>query len=248
MESVLPRMSLIDFLTEIHQSTPEKIKSTSENDKKSTREQLGLNLSPTDITYILRITSLILRRGGISTVLNNNIYNMYEARPDLLPESILDRSSNEAGQYLIRKFVSLNKLFSFDKTDAPNVNEISGPKTLVQKVKQAKGVTVRRIPTKKQQTAKTEREVEEGKRIKEVAKQTKQIDRISSHMNLCQAIVKPDCSKPKVQKAQGIQKALVQLLIQSYATNTGDTVLDEESGKVQLENEETVILGSSTIP
>jgi hypothetical protein len=44
------------------------------NDKKSTREQLGLNLSPTDITYILRITSLILRRGRISTVLNNNIY------------------------------------------------------------------------------------------------------------------------------------------------------------------------------
>jgi hypothetical protein len=67
-------------------------------------------------------------------------------------------------------------------------------------------------------------------------------------MNLCQAIVKPDCSKSKVQKAQGIQKALVHLLIKSYATNTGDTVLDEESGKVQLENEETVILGSNTIP
>jgi hypothetical protein len=67
-------------------------------------------------------------------------------------------------------------------------------------------------------------------------------------MNLCQAIVKPDCSKPKVQKAHGIQNALVHLLVQSYATNTGDTVLDEESGKVQLENEETVILGSNTIP
>lgn len=103
MESVLPRMSLIDSLTDIHQSIPEKINSTDENDKKSTREQLGLNLSPTDTTYILQITSLILRRGGISTVLNNNIYNMYEARPDLLPESILDQSSNEAGQYLIRK-------------------------------------------------------------------------------------------------------------------------------------------------
>jgi biopolymer transport protein ExbB/TolQ len=89
----------------------------------------------------------------------------------------------------LRKFVSLNKLFGFDKTDASNVNEISGPKTLVQKVQQAKGATVRRIETKKQQTAKTEREVEEDKRIKEVAKQTKQIDRISSHMNLCQAIV-----------------------------------------------------------
>jgi hypothetical protein len=114
------------------------------------REHLGLNLSPTDITYILRITSLILRREGISTVLNNNIYNMYEARPDLLPESILDRSSNKAGQYLLRKFVSLYNLVGFDKTDAPNVNEITGPKPLAQKVKQAKGVRACRIPTKKQ--------------------------------------------------------------------------------------------------
>lgn len=64
-------------------------------------------------------------------------------------------------------------------------------------------------------------------------------------MNLCHAIVTPDCSKPKVQKAKGIQKALVHLLIQSYATNNGDTVLDDESGKAQLENEETVILGST---
>jgi hypothetical protein len=72
---------------------------------------------------------------------------MYEARPDLLPESILDRPSNEAGHYLVRKFVSLNKLFGFDKTDAPNVNEISGPKTLAQQVKQPTGGTVRRIPT-----------------------------------------------------------------------------------------------------
>jgi hypothetical protein len=53
MESVLPRMSLIDSLTDIHQSTPEKINSTNENNKKSTREQLGLNLSPTDTTYII---------------------------------------------------------------------------------------------------------------------------------------------------------------------------------------------------
>lgn len=31
---------------------------------------------------------------------------------------------------------SLNTLFGFDKTDASNVNKISGPETLVQKVKQ----------------------------------------------------------------------------------------------------------------
>jgi hypothetical protein len=61
-----------------------------------------------------------------------------------------------------------------------------------------------------------------GKRIKEVAKQTKQIDRISSHMNLCQAIVKPDYSKPKVQKAQGIQKALVHLFMSEIVLSVSE--------------------------
>ena len=37
-------------------------------------------------------------------------------------------------------------------------------------------------------------------------------------MNACQAVVKPDCSKPKVQKASGIQKALANILTNCFAS------------------------------
>ncbi|CAC5407961.1 unnamed protein product [Mytilus coruscus] len=35
---------------------------------------------------------------------------------------------------------------------------------------------------------------------------------LSSEMNMCQSLVKPDCSKPKVMKSKGIQEALISML------------------------------------
>jgi hypothetical protein len=37
-------------------------------------------------------------------------------------------------------------------------------------------------------------------------------DLLSSEMNMCHSLVKPDCSKPKVMKSRGIQDALSWLL------------------------------------
>ncbi|CAC5387980.1 unnamed protein product [Mytilus coruscus] len=228
MESVIPRMSLIDSLNDVHRSITEKNNEHKEKEK-SLPDILGITLNSTDMVYILRITGLILRRGGISTIPNKNVYNMYEPKPDKLPESILDQHSKEAGEFLIKKYVASNNLFAFDITDIADLSNITGPKTL------------------RQQTAKTEREIKEDKRNKEVAKQSKQINHISSQMNLCQSIVKPDCSKPKVQKSQGIQKALLSILIQTY-TNQEQQHLDEDNGKEKLESDRTVILGSKVIP
>ena len=67
-------------------------------------------------------------------------------------------------------------------------------------------------------------------------------------MNTCQAIVKPDCSKPKVQKASGIQKALMQLLVQFLTTGMDNTDDDLNGGKMTLENHNMVILSSSNMP
>jgi hypothetical protein len=44
--------------------------------------------------------------------------------------------------------------------------DIDGPKTLVQRLKQSKGVTRRKIPVKKKQTLKSERDIKEDKRKK----------------------------------------------------------------------------------
>jgi hypothetical protein len=63
-----------------------------------------------------------------------------------------------------------------------------------------------------------------------------QTDHLSSDMNTCQAIVKSDCSKSKVQKASGIQKALMQLLVQFLTTVMDNTDDDLNGGKMTLEN------------
>jgi hypothetical protein len=248
--SVIPRMSFIDTLNEIHELTIRNpsVYNESEQEEKLQEELLGLKISPTDIKYILRMTSLILRRGGISTETNQTVFNVYESSPEVLPESILDDSTKDIGTYLIEKFVAQNCLFGYTKSDVPSKVDIDGPKALVQRLKQSKGVTLRRIPVKKKQTLKSERDIKEDKRKKQVAKETKQIDHLSSDMNTCQAIVKPDCSKPKVQRASGIQKALMQLLVQFLTTGMHNTDDDLNGGKMTLENHNMVILSSPNMP
>ena len=214
--SVILRISLIDTLNEVHKLTIRNLSAYNESkQEEQLQEELrGLKISPTDINYILRMTSLILRREGLSTETIQMVFNVYESSPEVLPESILDDSTKDIGTYLIEKFVAQNCLFGYTKSDVPSKADIDGPKALVQRLKQSKGVALRKIPVKKKQTLKSERDIKEDKRKKQVAKETKQIDHLSSDMNTCQAIVKPDCSKPKVQKASGIQKALMLLLVQ----------------------------------
>jgi hypothetical protein len=248
--SVIPRMSFIDTLNDIHELTIRNpsVYNESEQEEKLQEELLGLKISPTDIKYILRMTSLILRRGGISTETNQTVFNVYESSPEVLPESILDDSTKDIGTYLIEKFVAQNCLFGYTKSDVPSKADIDGPKALVQRLKQSKGVTLRRIPVKKKQTLKSERDIKEDKRKKQVAKETKQIDHLSSDMNTCQAIVKPDCSKPKVQKASGIQKTLMLLLVQFLTAGMDNTDDGLNGGKMTLENHNMVILSSPNMP
>ena len=86
---------------------------------------------------------------------------------------------------------------------------------------------MKRATIKQAKVEKTEREKKEDKRQNIVSRQKKQIERLSSNMNACQAVVKPDCSKPKVAKSAGIQKALASLLtkylVSSETTASGNT-------------------------
>ena len=131
--SVIPRMSFIDTLNEIHELTIKNpsVYNESEQEEKLQEELLGLKISPTDIKYILRMTSLILRRGGISTETNQTVFNVHESSPEVLPESILYDSTKDIGTYLIEKFVAQNCLFGYTQSDAPNKADIDGPKALV---------------------------------------------------------------------------------------------------------------------
>ncbi|CAC5411499.1 unnamed protein product [Mytilus coruscus] len=92
---------------------------------------------------------------------------------------------------------------------------IIGPKPLVDRVKKSKGTVICRTKFKQAFLDKTEKDIAEEKRVKKVTKLTKNLDHLSSIMNACQAIVKPDCTKLKVLKAAGIQQALLGLLLKA---------------------------------
>ena len=74
-------------------------------------------------------------------------------------------------------------------------------------------MTIKRVGAKITQRQRSERESKEEKRKKIVARQTKRADCLSSDMNMIQALVKPNCSKPKVQKARGMVVALTDLVL-----------------------------------
>jgi hypothetical protein len=74
----------------------------------------------------------------------------------------------------------------------------------------AKGITMRRSTIKTKTLS--ENEKKEAKRVALVKRQAAIADCISSDMNTCQALVKPDCSKASLQKSTGIKKALMNLL------------------------------------
>ena len=65
-------------------------------------------------------------------------------------------------------------------------------------------------------------------------------DCLSSEMNNCQALVKPDCSKPKVLKSSGMQKALLSILTKCLPSDTCQTTEEQlsESGTIQLNQTE----------
>ncbi|MCW4344649.1 MAG: hypothetical protein N0E48_15030, partial [Candidatus Thiodiazotropha endolucinida] len=219
--AVLPRMALIDTFNEI-QDTPLRNKKVDESD-----DNLGLELTDTDKKYILRVAALILRQGGLRTHLSTTPFNVYGKHCEQLSESVLDKNTNEIGIFLIQKYLASSKLCGMTKDRLPAITTLAGPKEYIRRVKTAKGHTVKRTTKYLTTKAKSERDIQEEKRQKLVAKQTKTFDCLSSDMNTCQAVVKPDCSKPKVQKSTGIQKALADLVSTCAASAVSDvTALD----------------------
>ncbi|KAH3881721.1 hypothetical protein DPMN_005648 [Dreissena polymorpha] len=81
-------------------------------------------------------------------------------------------------------------------------------------------VTIRR----KFATVDTETETDRDRRDvrkKTVQKQLQRFDCLSSEMNVSQAIVKPDCTKPKVLKSSGMKNALVKTVHEAIS-NTNE--------------------------
>jgi hypothetical protein len=122
----------------------------------------------------------------------------------------LDAPSVDVGKFLIYRYLAKEGMFGLSQEDVPTIQ--SGPNDLVLRAKRGKSVTMKKITTRTTVARKSERELKEENRKKKVASQIKKINSMSSEANAAQALLKADCSKPKVSKAPGIQKALVDLL------------------------------------
>ena len=184
------------------------------------------------MTFILPLTRLILRSGGLRVNEDDTPRNIYNTTKPALSNSILDRETYSAGQFLVKKYACTQGLFQLTTEDIPSVTSVQGSKDTT------KGVTLRRSIIKSKNI--TETEMKESKRKALVKKQTKVIDCHSSDMNACQALVNPDCSKPSVQKSQGIKRALYKLL--SLCLVSSDSVEDK------LSKERLIMLGNKSFP
>ena len=123
-----------------------------------------------------------------------------------------DNSSISIGIHRIRRFFCKEGLFGLSEEDCPQISEDLGPKELIRKVKQNKSTVVHRMRCRVVQKSTSEKQLKETKRQRKVAREKKIVDCLSSQMNACQAVLKPDCTKGTVQKSTGIKKAVINLL------------------------------------
>ena len=195
-------MSLIDSLNEISRS---KNECSIETDDQV--DNLGWVLTEVDLTHIYPTTALILRRNGLSLEENHIPFNVYTSQPTAFPQSILDRNSYSVGEFLIKKYLVKEKLFQYKDTDLAT-ESIEGPADLIRRAKKTKGTTLKRTLKSKILPLKTSKEQKEESRKKLVSKKSKEIDCLTSDVNACQALLKPDLSKPKVFKSLGMQRAI----------------------------------------
>ena len=254
IESILPRMSVIDDLQAIRKVRSAVYQNSTDKTKVTNQENhyLGKTISEKDLKFASRCAQMILRKDILSTAKDSVPKNMYQKNPQPLTECILDSETKEIGNYLIKKYICKIKLGGTDSNDCPDVQEIHGPRELVKKVKMSKGTTIQRRKCKAN-AQKTEKELIEEKRKKDMKKLNKLSLHCSSVMNTCQAIVNPDGSKRDTNKSKGMKDAIAYVLCHKQETETPPppketlTAMRERRNKL-LEEDGLVYFQCSNIP
>ena len=207
VSSVSKRMALVDSFQEVHTHY-----SQGHGLSKDKTDNLGWEVTSIDWNHILPTVAVVLRRGGMSLDQCEVPKNVYARETVSLDPVILDSVSAPVGLYLLQRSACKLGLLGLTVDEIPKPESMTGPKHLVKRVASTKATTIRRatIKTVMIPLNKSQEEMEEDKRQKLVSKEMKQYQRRSSNMNMCQALVYPDCSKPKIQKSQTIPSALLE--------------------------------------
>jgi hypothetical protein len=232
MDSVVRRTALVDSLLEIH-----KTRAAERHSTKPTKSDnsLGWTLTSTDIAHIIPTVSLILKRGGLSLEPDEIPCNVYSKKTVFLSRSILNADCKKVGYFLVMKYLIKEGLFGCTINDLPQLTDKDGPKNLVDKAKKSQGVTIRRTSGKVAQERKSYRDQREEKRQSIVTNTMKKVQRLASDMNTCQAMVKPDCSKPPVTKSNGMSTALSDLLCTALGEGS-DKLAKDKKGEILAKN------------
>ena len=137
--------------------------------------------------------------------------NVYARETASLDPIILDGVSAPVGLYLLQKSACKLGLLGLTAADIPKPESMTGPKHLIKKVATTKATTIRRaaIKTVTIPLNKSQEEIKEDKRQKGISKELKQIQRRSSNMNMCQALLNHDCTKPKILKSGTMSSAIL---------------------------------------
>ena len=231
LSAIIPRMSLVDTFNEI--DLFKKASNVCEGEE-SLMSQPDEDLpswvySPADYQHIIRGVSLMLRCKALDITPDTKIRNVYAAGEMTreLPSAILDANTYDIGKYLAIKFMCKEGMFGLSLKNLPEMETIEGPKELKRKVLTGKSTTVKRIASADvSKMRSTDKELREMKRKQIVKRQQMTIDCMNSEMNTCQALVKPDGSKPTIHKSKTVKTAISKLFTQvTAATFEPETVI-----------------------
>ena len=160
-----------------------------------------------DVKYIIRGASLIVRRDGLLDRCEVP-FNLYTPNKVKLSSAILDRQSQQCGEYLVYKHCSQEGLFDITKEEVQHMlSTLEGPSELVKKVKGTTSTTVRRSLCKPVEKSAEAKKTEQ--RTRKLEQEKKKIEGLFSKQNTCQAIVNTSCQKYKVTKSLTVPKAII---------------------------------------
>ena len=227
-ETILQKMCTVDEQASVHKIRQNMFGSQKIDDsaaqeedletvRQSSDRYLGKKVTSTDKLHIYRAVKLIQKQGAISTHQESSVRNVYHSLEPELSPCVLDKETSEIGKYLVLRHIANISLVK--ELESPSIDSVKGPKELLSRVKRAVSTTINRTKIKMQKH-KTQAEKEEKSRKQKVVRLTKIVDCMSSKMNLCQAVVKPDCSKRSVDKSNGVKKALKSVLTRCYTAES----------------------------
>ena len=159
LSSILPRMACVDHLEEIHvlrtslgrefedgkPASLDESRTTTKGTLSDDSCHLGKRLTENDLAHISRTAKVILKRDGLSLKPDATACNVYSKEIITMPISILDKISTPSAHFLMTRFVAKENMFEMTNDDIPSIDNVTGPKSLLGKVKRSKGVTINRI-------------------------------------------------------------------------------------------------------